>query len=76
MEYIIKSIGPKPSTLGPGIHVPQPNTAHEHWDDEPGPSQYGERRIRTPPNLDHCVMRVLSTLCDRPPLITTATIDA
>ena len=50
MECIIKSVGPKPSTPGPGMHVPQPDTAHEHWDDDaPDPSQYGESSpVKTP----------------------------
>ena len=43
MSCNIKSIGPKPSTPGPGMHVPQPDTGHEHWDDVArDPSQYGE----------------------------------
>ena len=32
------------------MHVPQPDIGHEHWDDDdPDPSQYGERSpVKTP----------------------------
>jgi hypothetical protein len=62
MECIIKSVGPKPSTPGLGMHVPQPDTAHEHWDDDAPDRSHTERAPQSRPPKRHVYQRLLQRL--------------